>query len=160
MKIQKITLKEVEVVEINGEYEKRFINEKTYPAFLTNAAIKKGNDEGLLDSSLFTDLLKMRDLNKLFSKPGADEDEEKESVALNSFDEGKMINVVYLAFAGANRKSELTYEEFIDRYHYTLSDTLKLYVGLITDLITGDNAFAKGLEKSAKKEKKNTKTPS
>ncbi|MFB7157335.1 hypothetical protein [Lysinibacillus sp. NPDC056232] len=36
MKIQKVELKEVEVVEVDGEFEKRFINTKVHPAFLTN----------------------------------------------------------------------------------------------------------------------------
>ena len=33
MKVQKITLKEVEFVKVDGEYEQRFVNEQDYPAF-------------------------------------------------------------------------------------------------------------------------------
>ncbi|EON71870.1 hypothetical protein [Lysinibacillus sphaericus] len=60
MKIQKFELKEVEIVTVDGEFEKRFVNEKVHPAFLTNAAVKKGYDTGLLESSLFEDLLKIK----------------------------------------------------------------------------------------------------
>lgn len=48
MKVQKITLKEVEFVEVEDEYEKRFINKQNYPAFLTNYALKKAKKKGLL----------------------------------------------------------------------------------------------------------------
>ncbi|MEM5610880.1 hypothetical protein AAHB63_13240 [Bacillus thuringiensis] len=33
MKVQKITLKDVEFVKVDGEYEQRFVNEQDYPAF-------------------------------------------------------------------------------------------------------------------------------
>lgn len=62
MKIQKVELKEIEIVTVDGEFETRFVNEKIHPAFLTNAAVKKGYDTGLLESSLFEDLLKIMDL--------------------------------------------------------------------------------------------------
>ena len=48
MKVQKITLKEVEFVKVDGEYEQRFVNEQDYPAFLTNYALKKVRKKDLL----------------------------------------------------------------------------------------------------------------
>lgn len=47
MKVQKITLKDVEFVKVDGEYEQRFVNEQDYPAFLTNYALKKGKKKDL-----------------------------------------------------------------------------------------------------------------
>ena len=44
----KITLKEVEFVEVEGEYEQRFINKQNYPAFLTNYALKRDKKKGSL----------------------------------------------------------------------------------------------------------------
>lgn len=41
-KVQKVTLEEFEIVEVEGKFEKRFINQKNYPACLTNAAVKRG----------------------------------------------------------------------------------------------------------------------
>lgn len=145
-------LKEIEFIEVDGEFERRFINEKSYPIFLTNASVKKGHDLGLLGSSLFTDLLKMKALENVLNDT---EDEDEAALnAMETFDESKMIHIIYLAFLGANRKSELTYYKFLELYHYTLPETIELYAKLITDLISTDNGFAKGLEQSTKKEKK------
>lgn len=65
LKVQKVTLKEFEIVEVDGEFEKRFINEKNYPAFLTNASVKRGFETGLIQSSLWEDLLKTWVYNRL-----------------------------------------------------------------------------------------------
>lgn len=104
MKIQQVRLKEFEVIEVDGEYEKRFINEQKYPAFLTNASIKRGFDLGLLESSLWEDLLKVMGLQSLMKETGDKEkDAEKAMQLMSAFDEQKLIAVVYLAVLGANQ---------------------------------------------------------
>lgn len=144
MKIQKLTLKEVEVIEVDGEFEKRFINAKTYPIFLTNWALKKGFEEGLLESSLVSSLAKLMPYMQSENKEGM----------LEHLDEQNMIRVIYLAFIGANRKVEMSYDEFLDKYHLDFIETTTLYVKLISDTISKENSFAKSLEQSTKKEKK------
>lgn len=154
MKIQKVELKEVEVVEVDGEFEKRFVNTKVYPAFLTNAAVKKGYDIGLLESSLFEDLLKIKGLETLIIQS----DEEASLELLNAFDEQKLIAVIYLAAIGANKNLGLSFDEFLEKYHYPLTDTIKLYANLIVGLLNESNEFAKALHKQTKNSKKNNTT--
>ncbi|MGN4124891.1 hypothetical protein ACMGD3_07720 [Lysinibacillus sphaericus] len=150
MKIQKVELKEIEVVGVDGEFEKRYVNVKIHPAFLTNAAVKKGYDMGLLESSLFEDLLKIKGLETLVSQA----DEENSLELLNAFDEQKLIAVIYLAVLGANKHVGLSFEEFLDVYHQPLTETIKLYATLITGLLSESNEFAQVLHKQTKKSKK------
>ncbi|WP_107951367.1 hypothetical protein [Lysinibacillus parviboronicapiens] len=150
MKIQRVELKEVEIVELDGEFERRFVNAKVHPAFLTNAAVKKGYDMGLLASSLFEDLLKIKGLETLVSQA----DEENSLELLNAFDEQKLIAVIYLAVLGANKNIGLSFEEFLDVYHQPLTETIKLYATLITGLLSESNEFAQALHKQTKKSKK------
>lgn len=157
MKVQKLTLKEVEVVEVDGEFEKRFINAKTYPIFLTNAALQKGKQLGYLDTSLITDLVKLMPLAKRVKAVGVGENIDENTVQMMAeIDEQKMIHVIYLAFIGANRKEEKSFDEFIELYHLDFTETATLFMKLISDVISKDNNFAKSLEQSMKKEKKNT----
>lgn len=153
MKIQKVELKEVEIVEVEGEFEKRFVNTKVHPAFLTNASVKKGYDTGLLESSLFEDLLKIKGLEVLISQSD-EEDEETALELLNAFDEQKLISVIYLATIGANKNLGLSFDEFLEKYHYPLTDTIQLYANLIVGLLSESNEFAQALNKQTKKSKK------
>ncbi len=153
MKVQKVTLKEFEIVEADGEFEKRFINSKNYPAFLTNASVKRGFDTGLIETSLWEDLLKIMGLQSVIEK----NDEESTLQLMNMFDEQKLIAVVYLGVLGANKNLDLTFDSFIEKYHYELAETIEIYANLITNLVTQDpNQFAKGLQQSTKSEKKNS----
>jgi len=153
MKVQKVTLKEFEIVEVDGEFEKRFINEKNYPAFLTNASVKRGYDTGLIESSLWEDLLKINGLKNVLDK----DDEDSALQLMGMFDEQKLIAIIYLGFIGANKKADLTFEDFVEKYHNDLAQTIELYANLITDLVTKDpNQFAKSLQQSTKSEKKSS----
>lgn len=150
MKIHSVELKEINFIETNGKFEKVFTNIKKHPVFLTNAAVKKGYDTGLLESSLFEDLLKIKGLETLISQK-----DEKDSLELmNAFNEQKMIAVVYLGVVGANKNFECTFDEFLDLYHYPFVETVKLYANLITGLLAESNDFAKALQKESKKNKK------
>lgn len=153
MKVQKVTLKEFEIVEVNGEFEKRFINEKNYPAFLTNASVRRGFDTGLIETSLWEDLLKIMGLQSVLEK----NDDESTMKLMNMFDEQKLIAVVYLGVLGANKSVDLTFDSFLEKYHYDLAETIELYANLITNLVSADpNQFAKGLQQSTKSEKKSS----
>jgi hypothetical protein len=154
MKVRKVTLKDVEVREVNGEFEKVFVNEKTYPVFLTNYALKKGKELGLIESSLFTSLLKMQGLEALAKKQTNDLDPS----IFDQIDETKMQQVIYLAFIGANKNTDLSFDEFLQKYHDPIEKTMELYMNLIVDLMSTDpNQFAKGLQKSTNKSTKNGK---
>ena len=153
MKVEKVTLKEFEIVEVNGEFEKRFINEKNYPAFLTNASVKRGFDTGLIETSLWEDLMKIMGLQSILEK----NDDESTMKLMNMFDEQKLIAVVYLGVIGANKNVDLTFDDFLEKYHYDLAETIELYANLITSLVSKDpNQFAKSLQQSTRSEKKSS----
>lgn len=151
-KIEVITLKEREFLETEEGYVEAFKNEKKYPVFLTNYALRKGYDLGLIKSTLIADLLKISTV-----EDGATEKEQGQS-ALETFDERKILNVIYLAFLGANRNSNLDVDDFTDRYHASYTDQLELYINLIKGAIENStNSFAKGLEKSTQRPSSNEK---
>lgn len=162
MKIHKLILKESEIREVDGEYEEVFFNEKTYPIYLSNYALKKGKEMGLIESSLFTDLLKMYSIKTATDEEGNVNPESIDPSALASLDETKAQKVIYLAFLGGNKKIEMTFDEFLELYHYTVVETLELYMELIVGLIDDEpNKFAQGLQKSEgkSKDKKKQKRP-
>jgi len=154
MKVRKITLKDVEIREVNGEFERVFVNEKTYPAFLTNYSLKRGKELGLIESSIFTSLLKMQELEAL----ARGENEYVDPAVFEQIDETKMQQVIYMALVGANKHLDLTFDEFLQKYHDPFENTVELYSNLIVDLIVSDpNQFAKGLQQSMNKSRKNEK---
>ncbi|MCU5588453.1 hypothetical protein OCB75_19150 [Bacillus cereus] len=143
MKVQKITLKEVEFVEVEGEYEQRFINKQNYPAFLTNYALKKGQEEGLITSSIIADIVKFQALDGLRNKGN------KDLSALEQIDQTSIHKVIYMAFKGANPKEKLTFDDFLQKYHDSLAESMGLYTKLVVDVISQDpNQFAAALKKS------------
>lgn len=151
-KIEKVTLKEIEVREVNGEYETLYVNEKKYPAFLTNYALKKGRELGYIETSLFSELAKLQIVND-----AKDENGNMGIEAMGAFDEDKVLRMIYLSLIGANPKllNDLDYEEFISKYHDDLQESLELYGNLISNLVASDpNQFAKEFEKATNKNKK------
>lgn len=150
MKIRKITLKDVTYVEKGDEFEPVFTNEKNYPAFLTNYALKKGKDRGIIESSLFSDLLHVSSVENT--------DENVDPSIFENISESKMLDIIYLAFTGANKNTELSMDEFLEKYHAPLEETIELYMNLIMDAVSSDpNQFANELKKSTSKSRKNEK---
>ncbi len=147
MKIETVTLKDMEVVQLeNGNFERIFKDEKKYPCFLTNHAMKRGKDLGLISGSLIADLLKLQKLE------GLDKDNiDPEIIA--QLDETDFQKVIYLSFVGAN-KSKWTFDEFLEKYHYSFEDTTELYSKIILNHVAADpNKFVEGLNKSTSKKK-------
>lgn len=149
MKIEKIILKESEIVEIDGQYKQIFKNQKAVPCFLTNYSLKRGKDLGLLNGSLVADVMKLLPLTKLKSVDDIDPE------TMREFDEYEMIKVIYLGCVGANPKFDLDFDQFVSLYHESYENTFGLYGSVVTSLVQSDpNQFAKGLQKSTKQDKK------
>lgn len=145
-KIHTITLRELEFVEIEGEYKEVYKNEKKYPLFLSNHSLRRGRDMGLVRSSMINDLLGMEKSVK------GKEDDDAARDLINDLSEEKMHNVIYLAFLGANPRSEYTIDDFLQRYHLDYTETLNLYLEILKSSVDGgNNKFAAGLRKSTKK---------
>lgn len=145
-KIHSVVLKDLNIVEIDGEFREVYENEKKVPLFLTNHALRRGRDLGLIESSMMQDLLAMEPLVK-----GKKEDQAARDI-VNEIPEEKMLNVIYLAYLGANPKSEDTMDDFLQRYHEDTASTMELYFEIVkSSVVNEDNKFAKSLQNSTKK---------
>ncbi|MBS4171944.1 hypothetical protein [Bacillus sp. FJAT-49736] len=152
-KIHSIILKEIEFKETDDGFEEVVKNEKKYPVYLTNHALRRGRDQGIVDSSLLSDLL---EIEKGFN---GKKQEDAARAVINGLSEEKMLNVIYLAFLGANPNSEYTFDDFLLRYHGDYSEIMTLYINIVSSSISSNNnRFAKALQDSTKapssKEKK------
>lgn len=151
MKIETIELKEMNIVNVNGEFTQVFGEEKKVPCFLTNHAMKKAKDAGLINSSLIGDLLKLMSFESL----DIDNNFLNDPSVFDNLDELAMQKTIYIAYKGANKNSELDFDSFLELYHYSFMETVSIYTKLVQPFIANDpNLFAEGLQKSTKKEKK------
>lgn len=143
-RIHTILLQEKEFVQVDrtDDFVEVVKSSKRYPVYLTNYALSKGHDMGILKSTLVSDLLNIKGVS----------DDDKAQTFIEGLDEQKMLNIIYLAFKGANPKSEITKDEFMSLYHGDFEERMKLYVAIIESAVKSDpNSFAKGLEESTEK---------
>ncbi|MBD5799995.1 hypothetical protein COM13_09145 [Bacillus pseudomycoides] len=152
MNVEIVKLHEVETVQLeNGQFQRVTKNQQTVPCYITNYAVKKGKDLGLLEESLLQSLFKLKGLvnvdpNKLDSIDGT---------ALQGIDEVELQKIIYLGCVGANKNFPYDFDAFLERFHYSFDETVRLYAKLISGVTTGQqNGFAKGLNKSTKTGKK------
>ncbi|MGM7637573.1 hypothetical protein [Bacillus sp. Hm123] len=161
-KIHVIELRETEFVQIEGteEFTEVTKRKQKYPVYLTNYALSRGHDLGILKTSLITDLLKIKsglnDLEEKKKQSGKENKEAEAEAVISNLDENKMMDVIYLAFLGANPNVSIDKYEFLKQYHAQYQDKVMLYFNIIATAVDADpNAFAKSLEKStASSEKK------
>ena len=53
-----------------------------------------------------------------------------------------------MSFKGANPKEKLTFDDFLQKYHDSLAESMELYTKLVVDVISQDpNQFAAALKK-------------
>ncbi len=146
-KVETVILKELELVETEEGYEKKYHNERRVPASITNYSLAVGESMGLIESSQITDLADIQELFEAAINPKSDR-----SAALANLDVTKMNKVIYLAIVGMNNHIDLTYEEFLHLYHEDVTTTIDTYTNLVLATLTeGINKFAEGFEKSTKK---------
>ncbi|CAH2465102.1 hypothetical protein [Bacillus mycoides] len=144
MRVEIVKLKEVEVVNVDGQFKAIEKNHQTVPCFITNHAMQRGQSLGLIEQSLMQSLFKMKDLAN--SNPN-----EIDSASLQSFNEIETQKIIYLGCLGADKQFPYDFEQFIERFHYSFEETMKLYSKLISNVTTGQtNKFAKGLANSTK----------
>ncbi|MGG3943369.1 hypothetical protein ABEV54_18240 [Peribacillus psychrosaccharolyticus] len=141
MEIKVVTLKEMEFVEVEGEFKQVFKDEKKVPCFVTNQSMNKGKMLGLIKGSLIADLFKLENLESKNS--------EKKAEAMQSLDLTEMQKLIYLGVLGANKDLTLDFDEFLGKFHYSFDETASVYMALLESLMGQDsNKFAKGLQKS------------
>lgn len=147
-KVYSIELKDVEVLEDEetGEFKRFYKDVKKYPVLLTNFSLSRGKKWGLTKSSLIADIMRLEDIDS--------DDKESRNKSFEAVDATEMQKVIYLGFIGANKSTELTFDDFLEKFHYSLEETIELYVGLITNVMGDEsNNFAKGLKNSTSAKK-------
>ncbi|CAI8805342.1 hypothetical protein [Bacillus pseudomycoides] len=152
MKVEIVKLKEIETVQLeNGEFQIVTKNQQTVPCYITNYALHKGTELGLIENSLLQSLFKLKDLVNI----NLDQIENIDGTALQGINEVEMQKVIYLGCLGANKNLSYNFDAFLEQFHYSFEETVKLYVKLISSVTNSQqNGFAKGLDKSTKTGKK------
>ncbi|WLR44481.1 hypothetical protein LC087_19460 (plasmid) [Bacillus carboniphilus] len=149
MKIQKVTLKDAVTQETSDGFEIIYKNEKTFPCFITNYALKRGRETGLIESSLLSDLVRLQGIERLSTNKNVNPNDV-------DIDENKILATIYLGFLGGNPNTNYSFDDFLERYHDTYESSLNLYFNLITSQF-GKNKFVEGFEKSTDRSRKNGK---
>ncbi|GGD05425.1 hypothetical protein [Pontibacillus salipaludis] len=151
-KFEKITLKDSEIREVDGEYEERFVNKKTYPAALTNHALNIGEKMGMLEGTNLSDVLKMCNFETLINDLKRGKISEENIDATGEIDTLKYLKVIYISLVGVNKELDLSFDEFTEKYHENTFQIMKTYASLVMASTSNSfNNFAKGLEDSTKK---------
>lgn len=161
MKLQTITIADVDMTydDATETYHRTESNHKKVPAYLSNAAVKYGYDNGLLKSSLYSDLLAIYSDYDLSQMANMSEDE-RQKTALGVFSDinlGHVLTVIYLAYRGANYKGDLMdFDGFCDRYADDDMTKITVYMGLIQELLqkADKSKFVKTLKANTKTDSK------
>lgn len=147
-KIHSVVLKELEIIENGGEYIEHYRNERKVPLFITNHSLRRARDFGIIETSMLSDLV------ALVQNTEGKKTQETTKAVLSDLSEEKMLNVIYVAYLGANPKATETIDDFVELYHGSYLETVQLYTDLITATVTGgDNNFASSLRKHTRKPK-------
>lgn len=158
MKLQMIQLAD-KTIKIEGdtpEIVKENVRKK--PLYLTNRAIKKGYDTGILASSLYTSLLSVYNDKALHDiKNMTEVQKEAASVAiLDKINMSEVYAVVYLAYIGANKDDDMDMDSFLDAIDVTDMELITIYFALLQSLLATSNkdAFVKKLKQNTATSKK------
>lgn len=161
MKIEKIKLYDLEIVELDGEFREIKKNEKTIPLLLTNYSLYKGEELGLIETSAMDELY---NIYKVYEE-GGDPSKIKTEADMEKYggkilgkmsqvvDDKKLLGILYMGAIGANPNFEYDFEGFIKRCHLDLEEKLTIYVNLLQNLVTEDNNYKKEFEKLTSKKK-------
>jgi hypothetical protein len=147
-KMVTVTLKEKEIKEIDGEFVETYVNEKRFPASITNYSMALGERLGLIESSQMTDLHEIQKIFEAAMNPGKHVDELSDGIQVT-----KYLKIIYLSVMGVNPELTLSFDEFTQLFHEDIPTTIDIF----TDLVLGtmnleENGFSKELQKNVKKQ--------
>lgn len=153
-RLQTIELKEYEIQEINGEFERVLINSEKHPLFFSNRSLLVGKQMGILERGLEQELyslLAALDPNTLNAVTNGMNVESAQLLALMeviSLDH--MNDIIWLAYIGAKSNECLDNEDFKERFNEDFQTTVLIYMQLLTSNFQkqNKNKFKEGLSKS------------
>ncbi|UBH10592.1 hypothetical protein [Macrococcus armenti] len=162
-KIIAIELKELQIIEKeDGSFEHGFTNKTKVPAMLTNFALKRGRDLGITEGGLLADLFKLQSIGNKSKKRSDDfinaDDLLNDGIneeGLDAISPEKITPVIYLGIIGANPKTTLSFDDFLERYHEDIEVMMQQYSELIQGLFNQQsNNYAKGYIEATDSSKK------
>lgn len=138
MKLEKINLSILEVEFKDDDFEMVEKEKETVPVVLTNRALNYAHENGIIESSLISDLIGLSNMG----------DENMEML-----EDIKILKTIYTGYIGGQFllgkiEPDHTFEQFTERYHTHPMEQVQIYQKL---LIGKDNNFVKEIEKSTKK---------
>lgn len=138
MKLEKINLSILEVEFKDDDFEMVEKEKETVPVVLTNRALNYAHENGIIESSLISDLIGLSNMT----------DENMEML-----EDIKILKTIYTGYIGGQFllgkiEPDHTFSEFTERYHTHPMEQVQIYQKL---LIGKDNNFVKEIEKSTKK---------
>lgn len=162
-KIIAIELKELQIIEKeDGSYEHGFTNKRKVPAMITNFSLKRGRDLGITEGGLLTDLFKLQSIGKK-SKRQSDDfisaddllNDGIDAEGLDAISSEKITPVIFLGIIGANPKTSLTFDDFLELYHEDIEVMMQQYTELIQGLFANQsNKYEKGYKEATDTSKK------
>lgn len=163
-KLQSVELKEYEIVEVDGEFERKEISSEKHPLYFTNRSLLVGKQYGILEKGLEQELfsfLAVMDPNSIkeITKGGEIETDQLLSITqLISLDHMK--DIIWLAYVGAKTGECLDSEEFKALYAEDFQTVMTVYMSILTSNFENQskqNKFKEGLNKSLSNKNKGTK---
>lgn len=154
-KLQSVELKEYEIVEVDGEFERKEISSEKHPLYFTNRSLLVGKQYGILEKGLEQELfsfLAVIDPNSIkeITKGGEIETDQLVSITkLISLDHMK--DIIWLAYVGAKTGECLDNEEFKELYDEDFKTVMSVYMSILTSNFENQNKqnkFKEGLNKS------------
>ncbi len=155
MKLPVIELKDHEIVNLNGEFEKKITNVERRPLYFTNYSLKVGKEYGILKDGLEQELFAMLavvDQNAIKSLASDEEVDAAQVIALTQFlSLDHMKNIIWLSYIGAQPGECYSLDEFKEKYDEDFQTILQVYMEILTANfkdVNKPNQFKAGLTKS------------
>ena len=132
MKIEKLELYNIKLTVKDDEFITEISDKETVPLVITNKALKYGHSNGIIDSSLVSDLVLL-------------------SEDMGLLQDMKILQTIYLGYIGGQmmlgKSNYYTLEEFTNKFNIDTAEQVQLYQKL---MIRDDNNFIKDIEKNTK----------
>lgn len=137
MILEKVNLYELKTELVDGEFVLTKEKEQTVPLMITNRALNYAHQNGIIESSLISDLV-------VLSNMGED---------MTGLEDMKILQTIYVAYIGGQfmlgrKEPEYSFDEFAERLQVSSMEQVVIYQKV---LIGKENDFVKEIEKSTAK---------
>ena len=154
-KLQTIELKEYEIKEVDGGFERVLISSEKHPLFFSNRSLLIGKQRGILEKGLEHELFSLiQALDPITVNAvtnGADVESEQLLSLMDAISLDHMKDIIWLAYVGAKTSDCLENEDFKEMFDEDFQTTVLIYLQILTSNFktqNDKNKFKEGLSKS------------